>query len=112
MGSKLYNMIMMLMCISIIPCLIFSFVISGIYTLVSSQNYPGGRAISYLTKELIPLRHTTIKLNGVKLYLDVASAMTGVSEFEQRALLYRICISPIKTDIEKDNTSDFVITDY
>merc|ERR1712032_85006 len=102
----------MLICASTISCLIFSFVISGIYTLVSSHNYPGGHAITILTNELIPHRHTTEKLNGVKLYLDVASAMTGVSEFEQHELMNHISISHYKTDKENDCASDCIIIDY
>merc|ERR1712232_736568 len=103
--SKLYNLIMISMCVSIISCLIFSFVISGIYTLVSSYNYPGGHAITILTNKLIPHRHTTVKLNGVKLYLDVASAMTGVSEFEQHEFMNHVCISHNKIDEENDSAS-------
>mmetsp|Transcript_20582 Transcript_20582/g.31172 ORF Transcript_20582/g.31172 Transcript_20582/m.31172 type:complete len:522 (-) Transcript_20582:92-1657(-) len=64
-----------------INCLLTTLLASLIFAHISKHNYPGGHAIRFLKERL------SNKKNSItKVHIDVASAMTGVSLFEQRAL--------------------------
>lgn len=66
--------------------IVLSCMASMAFVQVSKLNYPGGVALRLLSKEVEkPLEATQSATADI--YIDVASAMTGVSLFEQRSLL-------------------------
>lgn len=58
---------------------------SSVFLSVSRHNYPGGEALTILRHHIDVAEHTTGKEQDVKVHVDVAAAMTGVSLFGQRA---------------------------
>ena len=64
-------------------CVLVTFIGSSIFVAVSARNYPGGEALAKLR------HHVEMKVASneeILVYIDVASAMTGVSLFGQRAV--------------------------
>lgn len=61
-----------------------SLVASTIFAQVSKSNYPGGEGLLALSSHLAQFPEND---EPIQIYVDVASAMTGVSLFGQRALL-------------------------
>lgn len=105
-----------------VSCIIFglasllsSFAASLIFVAISRHNYPGGKALELLTKNIESLNHPFASvMNGnsdenscimipplnvtsknIEIYVDVAASMTGVSLFGQRAVSH-VCMG--KTD--------------
>ena len=82
-----------------------------IFISVSKRNYPGGHAMYTLiqrlgaSKEHIDTRQQQVRQLQVHIYVDVASAMTGVSLFGQRALMQECpnC-NIVKGGYETENT--------
>jgi alpha-1,6-mannosyltransferase len=70
--------------LGIVGC-IFSFVASSLFVAVSRWNYPGGQALRLLEQEL-QLQSVRSARKELRVHIDVAAAMTGVSLFEQRAV--------------------------
>jgi Alg9-like mannosyltransferase family len=75
-----------------IVALMLSFFTSSIFVAISRYNYPGGDALQILSEHI----HTVQTLDGgvvrqertpVNVHIDVASAMTGVNLFGQRAAM-------------------------
>jgi alpha-1,6-mannosyltransferase len=62
--------------------LAMTFAASTAFLLVSSWNYPGGYALEELVRVV---KESEVTTDEVRVYIDVASAMTGVSLFGQRA---------------------------
>eukprot|EP00559_Dactyliosolen_fragilissimus_P001891 CAMPEP_0184864880 /NCGR_PEP_ID=MMETSP0580-20130426/16203_1 /TAXON_ID=1118495 /ORGANISM="Dactyliosolen fragilissimus" /LENGTH=254 /DNA_ID=CAMNT_0027363819 /DNA_START=1382 /DNA_END=2143 /DNA_ORIENTATION=- len=82
-------------------CVVPSFLVSCAHGIVSSHNYPGGHALQILTSSLETRANEMINSENiaanydnfhVKVYVDVASAMTGISLFGQRNFLERVCV--------------------
>lgn len=91
-----------------ICAILLSFVASMVFVQVSKLNYPGGQALRLLSRQLSNSSLETRK--HISIFIDVASAMTGVSLFGQRYLLDNIpdrtqCIIH-KAGYEMDNTID------
>ena len=77
------------------------------FVLVSSYNYPGGDALQSLAAHLTTIPNT----NPAHVYIDVASSMSGVSLFGQRALQdtsSERAVTFAKGGFEQANT----VTDY
>jgi alpha-1,6-mannosyltransferase len=72
--------------------LILSFASSCVFLAVSSWNYPGGQALDYLAEHLAKHSQQSLISSGTnaKIHVDVASAMSGVSLFGQRAAQERV----------------------
>lgn len=66
-----------------IIALLLSLGASFAFVAVSRQNYPGGRALEVLTSNV-----REKSLSQVRVHVDVASAMTGVSKFAERQARY------------------------
>lgn len=67
-----------------------SLVASVIFVQVSTANYPGGEGLLALSKHLAQFPKSD---EPIQIYIDVASAMTGVSLFGQRSLIQK-CPAP------------------
>eukprot|EP00527_Entomoneis_sp_CCMP2396_P006986 CAMPEP_0198155850 /NCGR_PEP_ID=MMETSP1443-20131203/69350_1 /TAXON_ID=186043 /ORGANISM="Entomoneis sp., Strain CCMP2396" /LENGTH=178 /DNA_ID=CAMNT_0043822615 /DNA_START=1016 /DNA_END=1549 /DNA_ORIENTATION=+ len=67
--------------------LFVTFVSSLCFVAVSHSNYPGGDALYALSQHVHQLvtENPALKTRPIKVYIDVASAMSGVSLFGQRA---------------------------
>lgn len=75
-----------------ILALIVSFIASVAFVAISRYNYPGGDALQILSNHVNERFHTKISNNvehrmNVNVHIDVASAMTGVNLFGQRAVV-------------------------
>lgn len=70
-----------------LSAIILSFAASMVFVQVSKLNYPGGQALLLLSHQLSNSSDTR---NQMSIFIDVASAMTGVSLFGQRYLLQNI----------------------
>ena len=64
-------------------CVFVTFAGSSIFVAVSARNYPGGEALALLQRH-IEAKDTSNQ--EISIYVDVASAMSGVSLFGQRAV--------------------------
>ena len=64
-------------------CVLMTFIGSSIFVAVSARNYPGGEALAKLQHHL---EMKAANNEEILVYIDVASAMTGVSLFGQRAM--------------------------
>jgi alpha-1,6-mannosyltransferase len=64
-----------------VSALVFSFSASCLFVAISTKNYPGGEALKLLANHVQSVKQQS----SVKVHIDVASAMTGVSLFGQRA---------------------------
>lgn len=87
---RIFQVLYGMVCLSVL----LSFVASSAFVAVSRWNYPGGHAFQILTERLQQQQHHDQKSTGsndaiqpssmVVLYMDVATAMAGVSLFQQR----------------------------
>lgn len=66
-----------------LSCLLITWVGSLLFVAVSRQNYPGGDALLRLSDDISNLQLPPA--TDIHVYIDVASAMSGVSLFGQRA---------------------------
>jgi alpha-1,6-mannosyltransferase len=64
--------------------IVLTLVASSIFLSLSRKNYPGGQALLLLRSHLIDTVSNRTKWNEVRVHVDVAAAMTGVSLFGQR----------------------------
>lgn len=87
----LSSVMVLLLFIGGVCAIILSFVGSLVFVAVSNKNYPGGQAFDVLIQN-IDDEHSREKVKNtlidedVQVYVDVASAMTGISLFSQREL--------------------------
>jgi alpha-1,6-mannosyltransferase len=75
--------------------LILTLVASSLFVAVSRWNYPGGQALTRLVQHIQDSNqkgdsHATSNAQTVRVHIDVASAMTGVSLFGQREATVRV----------------------
>lgn len=92
-AKRISNIVVLLLCLGGICTVILSLVGSFFFVTVSSKNYPGGHAFNALMQSIDKLPHeakTDEISSSLDVYVDVASAMTGVSLFGQKALT-QIC---------------------
>jgi alpha-1,6-mannosyltransferase len=76
---------------------------SMVFLQVSRHNYPGGQALELITKHLE--ENADGSAAAVRVWIDVASAMSGVSLFGQRDALYRTGVQIWdKAGYEDENT--------
>jgi hypothetical protein len=68
-----------------IGALVLSFMASCTFVAISRWNYPGGDALRMLSERLRHAGTIVTPSAKVKVHIDVASAMTGVNLFGQRA---------------------------
>ena len=80
-----------------IGCVIVSLVGSSVFLVVSRWNYPGGHALNILQNYVEESQ--SIDSHKVSVHIDVASAMSGVSLFGQRAAGF----TSAKSGYEKEN---------
>jgi alpha-1,6-mannosyltransferase len=64
-------------------CVLVTFIGSSIFVAVSARNYPGGEALAKLQHHF---KMKAANNEEILVYIDVASAMTGVTLFGQRAM--------------------------
>lgn len=67
-------------------CLILTLVGSLVFVAVSRWNYPGGNALPRLMELVQDGGHRSTDSSTVNVYIDVASSMSGISLFGQRAV--------------------------
>jgi len=87
-----------------------SLVGSLIFMQVSRTNYPGGDALAILSREL---GNTSKSNESIDIFVDVASAMTGVSLFGQEALMQSCHAKQcniIKGGYEDENEHDGILS--
>jgi alpha-1,6-mannosyltransferase len=82
--DKTRSLLAQLAFLSCVGALLVSFAGSMAFLQVSRLNYPGGEALSLITKHLEQNNHVT----DARVWIDVASAMSGVSLFGQREAIY------------------------
>jgi alpha-1,6-mannosyltransferase len=75
--------------------LVLSLIVSMVFVAVSHSNYPGGVALDQLVKHAVTTNQTSLKV-----HVDVAAAMTGISLFGQRAAQTKIGIEFDKAGYE------------
>lgn len=79
-----WSFVALLLFVGGIGTVAITFMGSTTFLLVSRHNYPGGVALTALARHVAGLPQNQIQ-EGVRVYVDVASAMSGVSLFGQRA---------------------------
>mmetsp|Transcript_8761 Transcript_8761/g.11031 ORF Transcript_8761/g.11031 Transcript_8761/m.11031 type:complete len:618 (+) Transcript_8761:222-2075(+) len=83
---KIAKVCIVLLFLGGLSILLFTFIGNLIFISVSNRNYPGGDALNALTKEIEKKHEGSGSSRDVQIYVDVASAMTGVSLFGQHEL--------------------------
>lgn len=93
-----------------ILCVVLTLMGSLTFVFVSRWNYPGGDSLEKLSNHLHrSFSGSNGKQADVSVYIDVASAMSGVSLFGQRALQYQNSngsIAFLKAGYEKEHTDE------
>jgi alpha-1,6-mannosyltransferase len=71
-------------------CIILTMIGSLAFVAVSKWNYPGGESLIRLSEHFHrELQRRNVSIDKVVVHVDVASAMSGVSLFGQRAVQYQ-----------------------
>jgi alpha-1,6-mannosyltransferase len=81
--DKPIHVVSKLLYVACAVALLLSLAASFVFVAVSRHNYPGGRALEALTSHV-----RDSSLTQVRVHVDVASAMTGVSKFAERQARY------------------------
>ena len=88
--KMLSSIVIILLFIGGVCTIIFSFIGSFVFVAVSKENYPGGHALDAFIQKMNNEEGKKVQtsLNGeeIQIYVDIASAMTGISLFGQREL--------------------------
>jgi len=82
-GRKASSFSTLLLFVCGMGCLLVTLVGSSIFVAVSARNYPGGEALALLQRHIGAKNASN---EEISVYIDVASAMSGVSLFGQRAV--------------------------
>ncbi len=101
LSSKL---VLLILCCGSFVAMALSFIVNMIFIQVSKRNYPGGDGLAALS-ELIKEEHPSSE-KELSIFIDVASAMTGVSLFGQRVIQQNCPATQcniIKDGYEKEN---------
>ena len=73
-----------------VTCIVLTMIGSLAFVAVSKWNYPGGESLIRLSDHFHQeMRRRDVSIDKVVVYVDVASAMSGVSLFGQRAVQYQ-----------------------
>ena len=98
--------------------IVISFIGSSIFVSVSNKNYPGGQALRHLIHMIKEgqEKDNNITTSQIRIYVDVASAMTGVSLFGQTALTQlcptcTITKGGYETHTAINNKFDFILSE-
>lgn len=90
-----------------VATLLVSFLSSLLFLFLSHHNYPGGDALNRL-QSYIEIHPKVKATTPLRVYIDVASAMTGVSLFGQRSAMYNPSQKGVwefdKAGYEEENT--------
>jgi len=85
--------------------ILFTFIGSYVFLLVSKNNYPGGAALEMLVKhvdqQLSRKGDNSIEKKNIRVYIDVASSMSGVSLFGQRSASFAADMMGAEWSFEK-----------
>mmetsp|Transcript_4551 Transcript_4551/g.8776 ORF Transcript_4551/g.8776 Transcript_4551/m.8776 type:complete len:557 (+) Transcript_4551:115-1785(+) len=89
--TKLKKFVVSIMYLGGLCAMILSFAVSMVFVQVSKLNYPGGHALRLLANHPFSdsLELDTKMQKQINIFIDVASAMTGVSLFGQRYLVVK-----------------------